>query len=231
MPSASELAILGGSPVVTISSTEQWKRPVEREKELVCKLLDEGALTGSGHGLSLEFEEEFREFIGCKYCLSVDHGSTALHSAIWAAGVGPGDEVITPTAGYLGSYCGALHLGAIPVFCEIDPKTLLTDPADVAKRITERTRAIIPIHTCGRPCDLDSLLALAEKHNITVVEDAAHAHGSEWDGHKIGNVGHVACFSLQGVDPGGKPVSGGEGGIVCTSSPSATCTAVASRTS
>ncbi|MFQ5808843.1 MAG: DegT/DnrJ/EryC1/StrS family aminotransferase [Armatimonadota bacterium] len=216
MPSTSQLAILGGSPAVTISSAEQWKRPVEREKELVCELIEQGAVSGAGAGLPLEFEEEFREFIGCKYCLSIDHGSTALHSALWAAGVGPGDEVIAPTAGYLGSYCGALHLGAIPVFCEIDPKTLLMDPADVEKRITERTRAIIPIHMCGRPCDMDALLGLAEKHNITVVEDAAHAHGSEWDGKKIGNVGHVACFSLQGNDPGGKPVSGGEGGIVCT---------------
>ncbi|HDH99522.1 MAG TPA: DegT/DnrJ/EryC1/StrS family aminotransferase [Firmicutes bacterium] len=213
---AEKLAILGGEPAVRIRDPERWRRPVEREKELVCELLDQGFVSGSGTGLPREFEEEIRDYVGCKYCLTVDHGSTALASAYYAVGVGPGDEVITPTAGYIGSYCGALHMGARPVFCDIDPKTLLMDPEDVEKRITKRTRAINPIHMNGNVCDMDALMYISEKYGIPIVEDAAHALGAEWDGRKIGNVGHIACSSLQGSNPVGKPVAGGEGGMVMT---------------
>lgn len=211
-----KLALHGGPRAVTIDSAEQWKRPIEEEKKIVCELIEQGALSGSGVGLPKEFEEEFRQFIGCEYCLTVDHGSTALASAFYAVGVGPGDEVITPAVGYLGSYCGALHLGARPVFCDIDPKTLLMDPEDVERRITKRTRAINPIHMNGRVCNMDALLDIGRRYGIPIVEDAAHAHGAEWEGKKIGNLGDIACFSLQGVTPGGKPVAGGEGGIVTT---------------
>lgn len=211
-----KLAILGGEPAVTIKNPEQWRREVEEEKKLVCDLIDRGAISGSGTGISKEFEDEFREFIGAKYCLTVSHGSTALASAFYAVGVGPGDEFITPAIGYIGSYEGALHLGARPVFCEIDPKTLLIDPRDAERKITPRTRAINIIHMNGRVCDMDSFLAIGKKHGIAIVEDAAHAHGSEWDGKKVGNVGDIACFSMQGTTPGGKPVAAGEGGITVT---------------
>jgi dTDP-4-amino-4,6-dideoxygalactose transaminase len=107
-------------------------------------------------------------------------------------------------------------VGATPVFCEVDPKTLLADPKDVEKRITARTRVVSPIHFGGRVCDMDGLLGVCNRHKVVLVEDAAHAHGSEWGGVKIGNLGHIACFSLQGLCPGGKPVSAGEGGIVAT---------------
>jgi len=213
---AEDLAILGGPKAVTVDVSEQWRRDTTREKELVCRLIDDGFLSGCNKGVPKEFEDRFREFIGCKYVLSTSHGHTALASAFFAAGLGAGDEFITPAIGYIGSYAGALHAGATPVFCEIDPKTLLIDPADAAKRITDKTRVIEPIHYNGRVCDMDALLALAEKHNLVVVEDAAHAHGSEWDGVRIGNLGHIACFSMQGICPGGKPISAGEGGIVAT---------------
>jgi len=146
----------------------------------------------------------------------VDHGSAALASAFYAVKVGPVDEVITPTLGYIGTYCGALHLGARPVFCDIDPETLLIDPQDVERRITPRTKAIVPIHLWGNVCDMDALMDIGKRYGIAVVEDAAHAHGAEWDGVKIGNIGDVTCFSLQGTMPGGKPVCGGEGGIATT---------------
>ncbi len=213
---AEQLAVLGGAKAITVDGSEQWKRPVEEEKAAVCELIDEGFLSGSGSGVPKAFEDRFREYIGCEYVLTTSHGNTALASGFFAAGLGPGDEFIGPTIGYIGSYAGALHMGAVPVFCEIDPETLLMDPADAEKRITPRTRALAPIHTGGRVCDMDALLALAEKHDLVVVEDAAHAHGSEWDGVKIGNVGHIACFSMQGTTPGGKPVAGGEAGIVAT---------------
>jgi len=212
------LAILGGKPAVAASVKEGWTRPIEDEKELVYELLKEGELSGAGRGLPKKFEEEIKEYIGCEYCLTVDHGSTALTSAYYAVGVGPGDEIITPAAGYLGSYAGALHVGARPVFCEIDRKTLLMDPDDAERRMTHRTRAINPVHMCGNVCDMDALSNIGRRHGVGVVEDAAHAAGCEWDGKKIGNLGDIACFSLQGVNPEGKPIAGGEGGIVCTNS-------------
>ena len=211
-----ELAILGGPKAVTLDTKEQWQRPIEQQKAAVCELIDQGALSGAGAGFPKQFEDEFKEFIGCRHVLTCSHGHLALASAFFAAGLGAGDEFIHPTLGYIGSYAGALHVGATPVFCEVDPGTLLTDPADVERRITPKTRLVSPIHSSGRVCDMDGLLAVCEKHGLVLVEDAAHAHGSEWGGTKIGNLGHIACFSMQGVDPGGKPVTAGEGGILAT---------------
>jgi perosamine synthetase len=211
-----DLAILGGEKAITVDSSEQWQRPVDQEKEAVCALIDEGYLSGAASGVPKEFEDRFKEYIGCEYVLTTSHGHTALASGFFAAGLGAGDEFITPAIGYIGSYAGALHMGATPVFCEIDAEKLLMDPDDVERRITPKTRVIIPIHSSGRVCDMDRLLALADKHDLVIVEDAAHAHGSQWDGKRIGNVGHIACFSMQGTTPGGKPVAGGEAGIVAT---------------
>ena len=117
-------------------------------------------------------------------------------SALYAAGVGPGDEVITPTLGYIGSYTGVIHLGAKPVFCDVDPGNGLIDPADAEKHITKRTRAILPVHFQGNVCDMDGLLALREKYGVAIVHDAAHAHPSGWDGVKLGawpDVSATAC--------------------------------------
>jgi len=213
---ADKLAILGGKPTVTIKNPERWRRPIEKEMALIRKLMEDGALSGAGRGFPREFEEQFGDYVGAKYCLTLDHGSTALTSAFYAVGVGPGDEIIVPTVGYLGTYGGALHMGARPVFCEIDPKTLLIDPRDAEMRITERTRAIVAIHYRGNVCDMDALMDVGRRHGVAIVEDAAHAHGAEWDGTKIGSVGDIAGFSLQGCNPGGKPASGGEGGVVTT---------------
>jgi perosamine synthetase len=215
---AAQLAVKGGPKAVTIAAPEQWKRPVDKEMELIAGLLETGAISGSGPGSGLpdEFENQFKDYIGAEYCLLTDHGSTALAAGFYAAGVGPGDEIITPTIGYLGTYGGALHMGARPVFCEPDPKTLLADPADIEKRITPRTRAICPIHAGGNVCDMEALLAIGEKYGVAIVEDGAHIHGAEWDGKKIGSFGDICCFSLQGANPGGKPVCGGEGGIATT---------------
>jgi len=111
-----DLAILGGEKAITAESGEQWKRPVDQEKEAVCALIDEGYFSGSGSGVPQEFEDRFREYIGCEYVLTTSHGHTALASAFFAAGLGAGDEFITPTIGYIGSYARALHMGATPVF-------------------------------------------------------------------------------------------------------------------
>lgn len=214
--SSQELALLGGEPAVQNESPEGWEREVDREADAAADCVRRGEMTGAGTGVAKQFEDEFAEYVGAEYCLTTDHGSSALASAYFAAGVGPGDEVITPTAGYLGAYEGALHLGARPVFCDIDPETLLIDPEDVERKITERTRAICVIHLNGRVCDMDRLLEIGDEYGIPIIEDAAHAHGSEWGGEKIGGFGDMACFSLQATTPHGKPVAGGEGGVVTT---------------
>lgn len=211
-----ELAILGGPKAVTAAVSEQWQRPVARQKELVGQLLDDGFLSGCNQGVPKEFEDRFRDYVGCKHVVTTSHGHTALASAFFAAGLGAGDEFITPTLGYIGGYAGALHAGATPVFCEADPKTLTMDAADAEQRITDRTRVLLPVHQHGRPADLDAIYDVAERHGLVVVEDAAHAHGSTWGGVRIGNLGHITCFSMQGCSPGGKPVTSGEGGIVAT---------------
>lgn len=211
-----KLAVQGGKPLVDIESSEQWKRPIEREMTLVRRLLEEGHLSGAGTGVPKEFEEQFGKFIGARYCLTTDHGTTALASAYYAVGVGPGDEVITPVAGYIASYAGAIHLGAHPVFADVDPRTLLVDPKDVERKITRRTRAINIVHLGGNICDMEAFLKIGGKYGVAIVEDAAHAHGAEWDGNRIGSIGDITCFSLQGINPNGKPVAGGEGGIVTT---------------
>lgn len=216
MSRGSGLAIDGGEQAITIEDPEEWERPIAEEKELVNQLLEDGALSGAGRGFPREFEESFRKYTGSEYCVTVNHGSTALESAFYAVGVGPGDEVITPTVGYIGAYAGALHLGARPVFCEINPNTLLPDPRDIEDRITDRTAAIVVTHWNGRVCDMDALQEISDRHDIPLVEDAAHAHGSKWDGEHIGSVGDIACYSLQGITPHGKPVAGGEGGILTT---------------
>ena len=214
--STDDLAIDGGPKAVTIENPERWERAVDEHVTAVEELIRDGFLSGSGRGPPLEFEEAFSEYTGADYCVTVDHGSTALASAFYAVGVGPGDEVITPSAGYIGAYAGALHMGARPVFCESDPDTLLADPDDIEERITDRTAAICVTHWNGRVCDMDRLLEIRDEYDVPIVEDAAHAHGSYWDGEHIANVGDVTCFSLQGISPGGKPVAAGEGGIFAT---------------
>ena len=214
-----KLAIHGGIPIVTIDNPEQWKRPIEREMKLIKELLEEDFLSGAGTGLPKKFEEEFRKFIGAKYCLTTCAGTLALMSAFYAIKVGPGDEVIVPVWSFASSYAGAIHLGARSVFCEIDPRNMLIDPKDAKRKITKRTRAIVVIHFDGNICDMDALLEIGRKYGIAIVQDAAHAYGAEWDGKKIGSFGDITCFSLQGsttTPQSGKPVAGGEGGIVTT---------------
>jgi dTDP-4-amino-4,6-dideoxygalactose transaminase len=213
---SNRLALFGGAPAVSVPVLDHWQPPKEEMKRAVCELIDADFLSGSGTGLPKQFEEEFRQYVGAQYCLSVNHGSTALASAFFAAKVGPGDEFITPTLGYIGTYGGALHMGARPVFCDIDPHTLLMDPDDVEKRITPRTKAIVPIHLFGNVCEMDALRDMSARYGIPIIEDAAHAHGAEWDGVKVGNISDITCFSLQGSPPYGKPICGGEGGLVTT---------------
>ncbi len=214
--SAAKLALLGGPKAVTIQEPERWRPPVEREIELCAQVIQERAFSQTNAGIPAEFERRFRELVGTQYCLSQHNGTSTLLAAYFAVGVGPGDEVITHSYGWICTFGPAMLLGARPVFCEIDPNTLMADPADIERSITPRTRAICISHHFGNVCDLDGILAVGRKHVIPIIEDCSHSHGARWDGKPIGSLGDIGCFSMQGGSPGGKPIAGGEAGVIVT---------------
>lgn len=159
-----------------------------------------------------EFERKVADYVGAKYAVAVCNGTAALHIACLAAGIGSGDEVITTPITFAASANCALYCGADPVFADIDPLTYNIDPKEVERCITSRTKAIIPVHYTGQPCDMEAITAIAKKHNLTVIEDAAHALGAVYNGRKIGPISDMTCFSFHPV----KPVTTGEGGMVVT---------------
>jgi perosamine synthetase len=195
-----------------LPALDRWVQVGEEEARVVYEMTLRNELSG-GTQTVRDFEARWREFIGCEYAITVCNGTAALYSAMFGVGVGPGDEVICPSYTWIGSIASAPFLGARPVFCEIDPKTLLIDPEDVRKRITPRTRAIIAVHLWGNVCDMDALMAVSRETGVPVIEDCSHAHGATWNGRQVGGIGHVGTWSMQGS----KPVSAGEAGIIATS--------------
>ena len=161
----------------------------------------------------LTFEEEFSRYTGVRHCLATSSGTGALLISLRALGVGPDDEVIIPTYGFVASYGATLFLGAVPVLAEID-ESLTLDPEDAERRITERTKAIMPIHMLGNPCRMESILAIAEKHNLAVLEDCCQACGASYDGRKVGSFGQMGAFSLNVF----KTITTGDGGMLITDS-------------
>jgi dTDP-4-amino-4,6-dideoxygalactose transaminase len=216
MSVATKLALLGGPKAVTIEDPEQWQPPYEREIELCTQVIRERSFSNTNASVCVEFERRFKEFVGTEFCLAQNNGTSTILAAYFAVGVGPGDEVITPSYGWVCTFGPAMMLGAHPVFCDIDPNTLLADPEDIERRITSRTKAICVPHLFGNVCDMDRILAVGRKHDIPVIEDCSHSHGARWDGKPIGSLGDVGCFSMQGGTPGGKPIAGGEAGVVVT---------------
>ena len=159
-----------------------------------------------------EFEEKFAEYVGAEYAVAVSNGTAALHIACMAAGLKKGDEVITTPITFAASANCALYCGATPVFADINPDTYNIDYREIERHITPRTRAIIPVHYMGQPCDMDEIHKIAEKYNLLVIEDAAHAVGAEYRGRKIGGLSDMTEFSFHPV----KHITCGEGGIVTT---------------
>ena len=157
-----------------------------------------------------EFENKIKEYLPAKNVIAVNTGTSALHIALDACGVKEGDEVIVPSLTFCASVEAITAVGAIPVFCEIVPDTLNIDIDDVKRRITSRTKAIMPVHYCGNACDMDSLLNLGDKHKILIIEDAAHAFGSSYKEKRIGSFGDITCFSFDPI----KNITCGEGGAV-----------------
>ena len=159
-----------------------------------------------------EFEEKFSNYCETKYGAACNSGTAALHVALAAYGVGPGDEVIVPDLTFFSTATSVLHQNAIPVFADIDENTFTLDPDDFEKKITERTKAVIPVHYFGHPADMDRINEIAKRHNIIVIEDCAQAHGATYKGKKVGSLGNCGCFSFFAT----KNMTTGEGGMITT---------------
>lgn len=162
-----------------------------------------------------EFEKAFADFTGAKEAVAVSNGTAALHCAMAGAGIGPGDEVIVSTMTFVASANAAVYMGATPVFADVTPDTLTIDPADVARKITPKTKAIVAVDYCGQPCDYDALWALCEKHGLKLISDACHAVCGEYRGKPVGTLADFSTFSLHPV----KHFTTGEGGLITTDDP------------
>jgi perosamine synthetase len=193
---------------------DRWKSVRLSDAIPILKDLWNGRNTEVGGEAARAIEDSFRSLTGCKHALAMNSGTSTLHSAYFAVGVRPGDEVILPSYTFFATATPLLQLGAKPVLCEIDPKTLTADPRDVESRITSRTRAICVVHVWGNPARLDEFARISERHGIPLIEDCSHAHGATFQGRSVGSFGAIGCFSMQG----GKAVSGGEAGIAVTNS-------------
>ena len=190
---------------------DRWQQITEEEVAFAADMVRRNELSG-GTPVVREFEQIWREWVGTRFCVTVMNGTSALYSAYFGAGVGPGDEVICPINTWICTIAPALLLGARPVFCDIDPETLMLDPAEVRTKITSKTAAICAVHLWGNICDMDAILSVASEHHIPVIEDCSHAHGARYKGRMCGSIGAAGCWSLQGS----KPVSAGEGGVLAT---------------
>lgn len=159
-----------------------------------------------------EFEQKVADYLGVKYAVAVSNGTAALHCACLAAGISEGDAVITAPITFVASANCVLYCGGTPVFADINPETYNIDPEDVKRKITDRTKAIIPVHFTGQPCEMDELIQLAKEHNLIIIEDAAHALGADYKGRKIGTISDMTTFSFHPV----KHITTGEGGMITT---------------
>ena len=160
----------------------------------------------------IEFEEEFAKYVGAKYGIATNSGTSALHVAILAAGIGEGDEVITTPFTFAATGNSILYTGARPVFVDIDPETFTIDPSKIEEAITDKTKAIMPVQLYGQSADMDAIMKIAKEHDLIVIEDAAQAHGAEYNGVKVGNLGDMACFSFYPT----KNMTTSEGGMITT---------------
>jgi perosamine synthetase len=190
-------------PIVSVSIDDDIQKAVMRV--LQSGQLAEGPVVK-------EFENRFSEFIGTQHAIAVNSGTAALHAALLASGIGPGDEVITTPFSFIASTNCCLYCSAIPVFADIDLGTFNISPEAIEKKITSKTKAVIVVHLYGQPCDMDEIIAICKKHNLILIEDACQAHGAEYKGQKTGSFG-IGCFSFYAT----KNILTGEGGMITTS--------------
>lgn len=212
----STLAVAGGKKRVKTPPVEKWVKINPAVKAAVLALMDKGITTiADGGGVIAEFETAFARMAGTRHALAMNSGTSTLHSAYFAVGVGPGDEVIVPTYTWHATITPVLHCAATPVFCDMNANTLTIAPDDIERRITPRTKAVCVVHVFGNVCDMDRIVAITRRHKLALIEDCSHAPGAKWKGQAVGSFGAVGCFSLQGA----KAVSGGEAGVATTNDP------------
>lgn len=182
----------------------------EDEKRELMDTLDSGWITTGPK--TEKFEERFAEYVKAKYAIGVSSGTAALHLSLLALGIGKGDEVITTPMTFVATVNAILYVGAHPVLADVEPDTLNIDPEQIKRKITNKTKAIIPVHYAGQPCRMNEIMRLAERHGLFVIEDAAHAIEAEYNGRKIGSIGDLTCFSFHPI----KNITTGEGGMITT---------------
>jgi len=208
----SKLAIHGGEKVRTEPLGRQWPICDEREMEALAEVVRSGKW-GCITGTKVKaFEKAFAEFAGAKHAICLTNGTAALEVALRAVGVGPGDEVIVPPYTFIATASSVVMIGGVPMFVDIEPGTLNIDPSKIEDAITERTRAIVPVHIGGRPADMDGVMDVARKHGLRVVEDCCQAHGASWRGQHVGTLSDAGAFSFQAS----KNINAGEGGVIVT---------------
>lgn len=208
-----KLALFGGEKAVKKSLAEiSYPLVPEHAYPRINEILQKGEISASP--VVQEFEGRFSQYIGRKYGLCEVNGTTSIQAALFAVGVGAGDEVIVPAFTFWATVGPVVACNAIPVFADCDVETHCITAETIEKCITDKTKAIIAVHVWGTPCDLDPIIALAKKHNLKLIEDCSHAHGATYKGQKVGSFGDVGCFSLQGS----KVLPAGEGGILVTDS-------------
>jgi dTDP-4-amino-4,6-dideoxygalactose transaminase len=207
-------ALLGGPAAVTLPQEEANRWPIITDEDVsaVVEVLRSGQL--SLHAVTHELEADYRNWLGVKHALACCNGTSAIFAALHAMGIGPGDEVLAPSATYWASVMPVLWCGGVPIFCETEDRQLGLDPEDVASKITPHTKAMIVVHLWGMPSRMDELMDIARRRNLKVFEDASHAHGARWRGQPVGTFGDAAVFSLQT----NKLAPAGEGGVLVTNS-------------
>lgn len=207
-----KLAILGGTKAVNIGNNDIFKWPIvtKEHEKAVCDVLNDRNM--SGINITKQFESEYAKWHGIKYGLGCNNGTAALYCSFYGLGIGNGDEVIGPSFTYWASMLPVLALRAKAVFADINDKTLCLDAEDVERKITPRTKAIVVVHYASMPADMDSIMNIAKKHNLKVIEDVSHAQGGFYKGKLLGTFGDVSASSLMT----GKSFAIGEGGIMLT---------------
>jgi perosamine synthetase len=209
---ANKLAIDGGSKVRN-EPFPPWPVLGEEDIAVVSEAIRSGRLTQLTSGDVAAFEEAYAGWHGVRHCVATSSGTAAIHTALAALDIGPGDEVIVPAHTFIASATPVLHQRAAPVFADVDEQTYCLSPESVAERITAKTKAIMAVHLNGHPADMDALLALAEPRGIALIEDAAQAHGALYKGRNVGTIGRAGCFSFWEDKI---MTTGGEGGAVIT---------------
>ena len=209
-----KLALLGGKPAKS-KDFPAWPQYDQKEEKALMEVLHSNIWWRTPGTKTLKFEKDFARYHQVEYGIACTNGCAALEIAIAALGIGLGDEVIVPDFTFVATASAVLQNGAMPVMVDVDPDTFNIDPALVEKAITKRTKAVICVHIGGLPCDMDRLVEITKKHKLFLIEDCAHAHGSEWRGKKVGSIGDCGTFSFQAS----KLMTAGEGGIVITKDP------------